>query len=68
MSEKEFLDAVANIPAEWVCVRCKRSFDNGPFGDMPWAVDTKLDTKRGVNVVVGDVCSACYAKDDNDGT
>lgn len=57
-----FLNVVRNIPATWTCLDCKREFDNGPYGEMPWAVRRRqVCGADGVwhNRVEGDVCKAC---------
>jgi hypothetical protein len=66
MDDEAFLNVVRKIPPTWTCVECKREFDNGPYGEMPWAVQTKIVTQNSgavrstiKRVIVGDLCKPC---------
>jgi hypothetical protein len=62
MDDEAFLNVVRKIPPTWTCVECKREFDNGPYGEMPWAVRTQqTQTFESVwlNTIVGYLCKPC---------
>jgi hypothetical protein len=66
MDEEAFLSVVRKIPPTWTCVECKREFDNGPGGEMPWAVRTEVVKQNGgailpptKRVIVGNLCKPC---------
>jgi hypothetical protein len=64
--EEAFMSVVRKIPATWTCLGCKCEFDNGPYGEMPWAVRTTVVKQNGgavrpptKRVIVGDLCKDC---------